>query len=140
MKQALILLGLVAAGYAALHLGWGRELAYSVAFGAVSVMAAMIAGTFFWLWRRRQTPLALGMGFSWAGAASVLGWWWVFHVLGEPRTMRESAVLLVFLGLYTVGAVLHFAVMQRSLHLRVGVFALPVLAAVALAAAVVLSF
>lgn len=39
--------------------------------------------------------------------------------------MLASEVLLAFLSLYFVGAILHFAVMQRSLGLHGGPFAVP---------------
>lgn len=117
----------------------GFQMAYSVAYGAISIMAAMIALTFLWLWLRRETPLALGMAFSWAGAASVLGWWWLYDVLEKPAFMRTSAVLFVFLALYVTGAVLHFMVMKRSMGLPYAAFAWPVFLAIGLSAALTLS-
>ena len=134
MKQALALLPLIAIAFVGIDRTLGFHVAYSIAFGTISIMALMISLTFFWLWRRRETPLALGMSFSWAGAASVLGWWWLFHVLHEPDIMRDSAYLFVFLALYFVGAVLHFTVMQRSMGVSTVIFALPTFVAIALAA------
>ncbi|MBT8474962.1 MAG: hypothetical protein HKO95_03255 [Rhodobacteraceae bacterium] len=134
MKQAVFLLILIAGTFVALDLTLGYQLAYSIAFGTISVMAMMISLTFFWLWMRRETPLALGMSFSWAGAASVLGWWWLFHVLHQPVIMRESAYLFAFLALYVVGAVLHFTVMHRSMGVSLALFAMPILGAIGIAA------
>ncbi|MBT8456867.1 MAG: hypothetical protein KJO15_12275 [Alphaproteobacteria bacterium] len=134
MKQAVFLLVLIAGTFVALDLTLGYQLAYSIAFGTISVMAMMISLTFFWLWMRRETPLALGMSFSWAGAASVLGWWWLFHVLHQPVIMREGAYLFAFLALYVVGAVLHFTVMHRSMGVSLALFAMPILGAIGIAA------
>ena len=138
MKQALLLLLLIAAVFVIIDLSYGHQIAFSVAFGSISVMALMISVTFLWLWRRRETPLALGMSFSWAGAASVLGWWWLFHVLEQPQAMQTSSAMLVFLSLYFVGAVQHFIVMQRSLNGSVLIMAMPVLLAIGLAGIIAL--
>ncbi len=136
MRQALALLLLTAGIFVALEIWFGFHMAYSIALGTIVVMAIMISLTFLWLWQRRETPLALGMSFSWAGAASVLGWWWFFHVLHGPVVMNENGVLFVFLGLYFVGAVQHFVVMQRSMGIGIRVFVLPVLGAILVAAMV----
>jgi len=87
---------------------------YQVSYGAFSIVAAVIALTFFWLWARRSTPLALGMAFGWVGAASVMGWWWLYNLLGKPAVMSESVVLFVFLSVYFVGAVMHLELIGRS--------------------------
>lgn len=134
MTEAVATLIAIAAIFAGVEVVYGFHHAYSIALGSISVMAMIIAGTFLWLWRRRETPLALGMSFSWAGAASLLGWWWLFHVLRGPVIMAESTVIFIFLSLYFVGAVQHFAVVRRSLGGGLLSLALPVLAAVALAA------
>ena len=136
MRQALALLLLTAGIFVALEIWFGFHVAYSIALGTIVVMALMISVTFFWLWQRRETPLALGMSFSWAGAASVLGWWWISHVLHGPVGMKENGFLFVFLGLYFVGAVQHFVVMQRSMGIGIRAFALPVFGAILLAALV----
>ena len=117
-------------------LGW--PMAYAVAYGAVVLMAAMIAATFLWLWVKRATPLALGMAFSWAGTASVLGWWWVWRTAGQPEAMDQNAALFGFVALYLVGATLHFHVIERSMDLRPGTFAVPVVGAVLLSTLVAL--
>ena len=96
----------------------------------------MISLTFLWLWARKETPLALGMSFSWAGAASVMGWWWVFNVLSRPVAMAESELLFLFLAVYFVGAVLHFAAIMRSFDFCVPGYALPVGVSLVVAVAV----
>ena len=110
-------LGLLAAAltmFWAIYIGFGYETAYRIGYGAFSLLAAMISATFFWLWRRRATPLALGMGFGWAGAASVMGWWWLYHLMGRPGEMEAHPFLFALLSIYFVGAVMHFAVIGRS--------------------------
>jgi hypothetical protein len=132
MKQALFLFAIIASAFVVADITLGYEAAYSIGYGAISVMAVMISLTFLWLWRERATPLALGMSFSWAGAASVMGWWWIYNVLSAPNAMFQSWVLFVFLSLYFVGAILHFATMQRSMGLGTGAFVLPIGAAILL--------
>lgn len=133
MRQALLLLiaviGVLAVGQEAL----GYWKTYEVVYGAISMMAVMISGTFLWLWVLRATPLALGMAFSWAGCASVLGWWWFYRAFDEPAAMQANGTLFVFLSFYFVGATLHFATIQRSLGLHGQVFLVPVLGSVVLA-------
>lgn len=139
MKRACALLAVITTVFLGINTVMGFQMAYSIAYGMISVMAMMISFTFFWLWRRRETPLALGMAFSWAGASSVLGWWWLYDVLERPAMMRSNAILFVFLALYFTGAVLHFVVMQRSMGVPVGRFAWPVLMVMCLATALTLS-
>ncbi len=81
--------------------------------------------TFFWLWRKRATPLALGMGFSWAGTGGVLGWWWLYRFLGTPEAMVDNEFLFLFVASYIVGGILHFQVIVRSLGWRSLVALLP---------------
>ncbi len=126
MTYALSLLFAVALALFLAHIVLGYAAAYAIAYGAVIAMAASISGTFFWLWHRRQTPLALGMGFSWAGTTGVLGWWWVYEILQKPEAMVESAGLFLFVACYFVGAVLHFQVVGRSLGLGTAFLLLPV--------------
>ncbi|MEL6517961.1 MAG: hypothetical protein AAFQ39_09605 [Pseudomonadota bacterium] len=133
MKRACALFAVITAAFLLVHSALGFQMAYSIAYGMISVMALMISFTFLWLWRRRETPLALGMAFSWAGAASVLGWWWLYDVLERPEIMRSNAILFGFLALYFTGAVLHFVVMQRSMGVPATRFAWPVLFAMCLA-------
>jgi hypothetical protein len=74
-------------------------------------MAALIAATFLWLWWVRATPLALGMALSWSGVALVAA--------------TDSALPLPALPLLTAGAILHFAVMRRSMNLPRATLAAP---------------
>lgn len=115
MKQALALLFVIAAGFIWAEKSLGYRIVYEIGYGALTLMALMISGTFLWLWSERATPLALGMAYSWAGAAGVLGWWWFYHLLDAPNAMVDSEVLFLLLSLYFVGAILHFAVITRSL-------------------------
>ncbi|EKE43686.1 hypothetical protein OCGS_2418 [Oceaniovalibus guishaninsula JLT2003] len=117
-------------------MGYGAT--YSVAFGAFSMMALAIGATFFWLWRARSTPLALGMAFSWAGSACVMGWWWIYTLTGEPPAMRTNTLLFVFLALSLTGALMHFAVIRRSLGWDGAIWLVP-LGALAASAALVLA-
>ncbi len=126
MKRAIVLFaGLVLVFELGVHL-LGYASTYKVGYGAISIMGVVIALTFLWLWWVRATPLALGMAFSWAGAGSVMGWWWSFNVLGRPEVMHDNKALFVFLSLYIVGALMHFRVIQQALSLPREVFWLPV--------------
>ena len=99
MRPVLMLLGLmIAAEIASAVLGY--QVAYQTGYGAFSMLAGVIAITFFWLWARRSTPLALGMAFSWIGSASVMGWWWMFSILDQPDWMVGNPVLFLFLSVY----------------------------------------
>ncbi len=133
MKQALLLLAVFAMVFAASDAVFGYHVTFAVGYGALALMALMISLTFLWLWLERATPLALGMSFSWAGAACVTGYWWLFRAVGQPETLRENGLLFLFLSLYFVGAILHFGVMQRSMGLKTGVFAVPVVVAFVIA-------
>jgi hypothetical protein len=104
----------------------GYRATYQIGYGAFTLMAASISLTFVWLWRRRATPLAMGMAFSWAGAASVMGWWWLFNVFHAPTWMQESGYLFPFLSIYFLGAVLHFEVIARSFGARKWAYILPI--------------
>ncbi|RYH10148.1 hypothetical protein [Tropicimonas sp. IMCC6043] len=103
-------------------------------YGALTVMALMISAIFFWLWGMRLSPLSLGMAFSWAGSAMVMGWWWLKLQLGSPIRMDENELLLLIIGLLTTGAVLHFEVLETSFGYRRGAFLVPVAGALALSA------
>jgi hypothetical protein len=74
-------------------------------------MAALIAATFLWLWWVRATPLALGMALSWSGVALVAA--------------ADPVLPLPALPLLTSGAILHFAVMRRSMNLPPATLAAP---------------
>jgi len=135
MKQGLWLLAATSAAFLAVHAALGYSAAFGIGYGAITVMSALIALTFLWLWWERATPLALGMAMSWAGTASVMGWWWAFALAGRPEGMAGNGVLFLFLSLQISGAVLHFDVMQTSMGLRRRVFVLPIAAAFAAGAA-----
>ncbi len=126
MTQAFRLMGVVSLLVLLTYLGLGYEAAYEISYGAFTLMAAMVSLTFLWLWMQRATPLAVGMAFSWAGAACVMGWWWVYNLMERPGPMHESAVLLLLLGVYFVGVMMHFAVIGRSLGLAQRLWGMPV--------------
>ncbi len=136
MKQALMLLVALSALFQLGNRVLGTWVVVQVAYGAIALMALMIAATFLWLFVVRATPLALGMAYSWAGAAFVMGWWWFYNLSGQPGWLRDSAILSSILPLYFVGAVLHFAVIHRSFGLHGAAFVLPVIGAVALSAGI----
>ena len=117
MTQPLILLAGVCLVFLTLNVTVDYRTTYQIGYGAFTLMAAMISLTFLWLWMRRATPLAMGMFYGWAGAASVMGWWWVYHLLHQPSVMEDSPVLFALLSVYFVGAVLHFQVIGRSFGL-----------------------
>ncbi len=126
MSRPIILLSAVGLAFLIMNEFFGFETSYRIGYGAFTLMAAMISLTFLWLWARRATPLAMGMSFGWAGAASVMGWWWSFSALHQPDWMVENPVLLMCLSVYCVGAMLHFQVIGRSFGHREKFFLLPV--------------
>ena len=132
MRLALLLFGGTVAALGALYVTQGYNAAYSTAYGAVVAIAFGISATFFWLWSARATPLALGMGISWAGCCGVMGWWWLFNLFGRPGLMEESPILFVFLAAYFVGGILHFQVILRSLGPKSALALLPAVLVVAL--------
>ncbi|WP_424943998.1 hypothetical protein [Aliiroseovarius crassostreae] len=132
MKQAFALMMLIAVLLQLGYLWAGYEAMYQIGYGAITLMGLMISLTFLWLYVVRATPLALGMAYSWSGASLVLGWWWIYSVLGEPAWASESPVHFVFLALYLVGALLHFSVINRSFGLHGAMFLWPVLGALCL--------
>lgn len=134
MKKPLLILGAVIALFLLGNRAFGYTTVYLVAYGSFSLMAAFMAATFFWLWARRATPLALGMAFSWAGAASVMGWWWLINMAEIPTWVLKNPVLLDFLAIYFVGVVLHFQVIGRSFGLPTQAALYPVIAAVIISA------
>ncbi|NNE81261.1 MAG: hypothetical protein HKN18_13420 [Silicimonas sp.] len=126
MKQPLILLAATVLVFLALNHTLDYQDSYEIGYGAFTLMAAMISLTFLWLWARRATPLAMGMFFGWGGAASIMGWWWIFQILHQPPWMTENPLLLGLLSIYFVGAILHFQVIGRSFGLSERVFIVPV--------------
>lgn len=135
MKQALALIALVGATLAAAHALAGFAAVFTLVYGAIAAMGAMIAATFFWLWAVRATPLALGMAVSWSGIAAVTGWGWLFELLGRPGWAVGHPAVLALLALYVAGAVLHFSVIHRSFGRHGAGFLWPVAGAVALSVA-----
>lgn len=131
MKQAVMLLVALMALFRLGYEVMGYQAVYQIAYGAITLMALMIAATFLWLFVVRATPLALGMAYSWAGAGGVLGWWWVYNAAGQPAWSVESPHLFLLLPFYFVGAVLHFAVIHRSFGRHGTAFLWPVAAALA---------
>lgn len=139
MKQAIALFGLATAALATSHVLFGYDVTYDIAYGVLASIALVIASTFLWLWWVRATPLALGMAFSWAGAALVLGWWWAYSLLGQPRVMVEHPALFAAVAAYLVGATMHLRVMQSTMRVSVAAFWGPIAALVGAVLAVVLS-
>ncbi|SFB80434.1 hypothetical protein [Tropicimonas isoalkanivorans] len=131
MKQALVIYAAVLGGMHASYLTQGFAGTAEIAYGALAIMALMIAATFLWLWAMRMSTLSLGMAFSWMGAAMVMGWWWLYSRLGGPIWMLRSEALLVLVGAMLTGAVLHFEVIETSFGFRRGAFLLPVAGAMA---------
>lgn len=125
MKLATFLFVGTLAALGVLYLRDGYDAAYSTAYGAVVGLSMAISATFFWLWSARATPLALGMGISWAGTCGVMGWWWLFNLLGQPGLMVDSPILFVFVAAYFVGGTLHFRVILRSLGPKSALVLLP---------------
>lgn len=114
MKQGLWLFSGLLVALWSMQSGLGFGAAARLAYGGLTVLAAAIGVTFLWLWRERATPLAIGMAFSWAGAASIAAWWAHARGLASPEWMRGHPVLFVCLSLYMTGAILHFAVILQS--------------------------
>lgn len=138
MKQALSIYLVALAGLNLCFILMGYGAAYALAYGTLVTMAVLIAATFLWLFTMQTTPLALGMAFSWSGAATVMGWWWIYGVLGQPRWMADSELLFVFVSIYLTGAVLHFDVIQRSMALPRWMSWAPLIGCTVLAAGIML--
>lgn len=136
MKQAiwLIVATVVALELAFVQLGF--DAVADIAYGAIAVMALMIAGTFLWLWFERTTPLAIGMVISWLGISWMAAWWWAYNLMGAPTWADDHPGLFVVLALPIVGAVLHFAVIQRSFGFHGLHFLWPVLGSIGFSVAV----
>ena len=80
MNRTATILGLSIVSLAAANVVLGYEVTYQIAYGSFTLVAAIISLTFLWLWYARATPLASGMALGWAGASSVMGWWWGFNI------------------------------------------------------------
>lgn len=131
MRQALLLTAALTAAFLLVESALGPHLAAQLGFGAITVIAAVNAGTFLWLFWARTTPLALGMAFSWFGQAALSIW---LFANGIPANVTwtsalDSAAVLLFLSCYIVGGALHIAVMQRSMELARSIMIWPILAA-----------
>lgn len=114
MRQAIFLLIVIAGMFLSSNAIIGFPRSYTIGYGAFTIMAAFVSLTFLWLWARRATPLAMGMFFGWAGAASVIGWWWLYSLDGRPAFVLQSPVFFGFMSIYFVGAILHFQVIWQS--------------------------
>ncbi len=132
MKQAIWLTILTAIGLETAFGVYGFEVVADIVYGAIAIMAFLVACTFLWLWFERTTPLAIGMVISWLGISWMAGWWWVYNLLGAPTWADEHPAVFGILALPLVGAVLHFAVIQRSFGYHGVHFLWPVLGAVGL--------
>ena len=130
MTDSISLLMLATVAVLLVYAGLGYEAAYEITYGAFTLVAAMVSLTFLWLWLQRATPLAEGMALSWAGSASVMGWWWIYNLLNGPAGMHENAMLLLFLSVYFVGAIMHFSVIGRSLGASRNLWLVPVILAI----------
>ncbi|MDA8585950.1 hypothetical protein N9L47_06700 [Rhodobacteraceae bacterium] len=126
MIQPIIILVGVSAAFLLSNALIGHDRSFAIGYGALALMAAMVSLTFLWLWARRATPLAIGMFFGWAGAASVIGWWWMFYLQGNPHWMVEAPVPFIMLSVYFVGAILHFKVIWQSFGLTGSGYLIPV--------------
>lgn len=138
MKQAVILILLTILALEAGFRLFGYATVANIAYGAIALMAVMIAATFLWLWFERTTPLAIGMVVSWFGMACLAAWWWVYNLLGSPDWGHQNPGVFGILALPIVGAVLHFAVIQRSFGYHGMHFLWPIAGAAALSVAVCL--
>jgi hypothetical protein len=112
--------------FAVVWLWQGYDVAFFVAYGMAAAMASVIAVTFLWLWRRRSTPLALGMALCKIGYATVFLWYAVHKIRGNPVWQFDHGVFLFFVATYFVGAAMHFAVMEVTMKKGPWFFILPV--------------
>ena len=135
MKQAVVLFALVVLALQAGKLVAGHDAVVEIVYGGIAIMSLMISATFLWLWGERATPLALGMSFSWLGAGLFAGGFWLVELLGLPEWAWRDDADLVVLAVYIVGALLHFAVIQRSFGRHGMAFLWPVVGALGVAAA-----
>lgn len=117
MRQVVSLYGAVVICGGVLALGLGPAVVVVLAYGALALMAGLIALTFFWLWLERATPLALGMSVSWAGSGLIMGWWALQREVLLALGPGEAAGLTLLLALLITGAVLHFSVIQSTFGL-----------------------
>lgn len=135
MKLAMTGGAMLALCFLAAYRAFGYWQVYQIAYGAIVLMAAMIAATFLWLWSKRATPLALGMVFSWTGGAGAMGWWWIYNLVDRPPWMADSPVFFVVLSIYMTGAAMHFTTIGASLGWPRYGWAIPVATAAGLSIA-----
>lgn len=115
MRKSLLLFLGFWVGLATIDSLFGFDAAYDAGYGAISLLAVVISGTFAWLWRIRATPMALGMAFSWAGCAGLVGYWWTFNQVGRPPGPGiEHDLLWGFVALYLAGAGAHLRVITNA--------------------------
>ena len=115
MRPSLLLFATVWAGLATLGAVFGFDAAYDAGYAAISLLGVIVAATFACLWRIRATPMALGMAFSWAGCAGLVGYWWIFHQVGRPPAEGiEHQILWACLSLYLAGAAAHLRVIADA--------------------------
>lgn len=127
MKQAVLLLVAILALLDLGRIGIGDAAMLAIAYGAMAQIALFMATTFLWLWLERTTPLALGMAWSWLGAALFAGWWWGLDLAGKALPVAHPGAIVVMLAVGFVGALLHFAVIHRSFGFHGVGFLWPVL-------------
>ncbi|WP_298491691.1 hypothetical protein [uncultured Maritimibacter sp.] len=126
MKQAIWLTLATVAVLEAGFLVAGYVPVADIAFGAVAIMAFLIALTFLWLWASHTTPLALGMVLSWLGVGGMAVWRWAYNLFEAPDWTMDHPAILWMLALTIAGSLLHFAVIQRSFGYRGLAFLWPV--------------
>ena len=119
---------------------FGYGPVYLVVYGMICLWAAMISGTFVWLWAHRKNDLALGMAFSWAGTAGVQGWWWVYNLFEQPPAMINNPALFLFLALYVIGASAHFNSIGQAIDLTKRYYWIPPLVAAGASLLIALTF
>ncbi|GAA3872188.1 hypothetical protein [Celeribacter arenosi] len=138
MKQVALLYAMIVSVALTCAQVFGPHTVVVIVFGAIALMALLIAGTFAWLWHARATPLALGMSLSWAGTGFTLGWWWILNIVQDAGRISGAVVLLFSLSLLMAGAVIHFSVIQGTFGLRGWAFIVPVVGAFAMSLGVLL--
>ena len=95
-------------------LAWDSyRVAYLVTYGIVAIWSCLNFITFTYLFVKRCSSLALAISLTWFGTMLLLGWWWVYQILGRPLQMTENPVLFAGLTFHLVGAWLHFKAFQE---------------------------
>lgn len=138
MKQAVLLLAAILALLDFGRFGIGDTAMLAIAYGAIAQISLIMATTFLWLWFERATPLALGMAWSWLGAALLASWWWGLNLSGQALPVVHPRAISVMLAIGFVGALLHFAVIHRSFGFHGAGFLWPVFVSLVVSGAVYL--